>query len=246
MKHIAILGLGQIGGSIVLSLRNNRAPYSITGIDTSSKRLRLIGPHLDDASTNWDATRGADLVVVCLHYKGAEDFLKQADREQLLTDVCSGKEKLVQLANRRKLRFIGGHPMAGNEFEGEKGWRTDLFENAPYFLCPAKSASTHDLRTVLKIVGDLGAHPFIVDPKSHDRSVSVTSHFPAFLAGLLLKMAENIPAEFRGPGFQSMTRLAKTSPKLLNTFLESNGENILRTAKQMKKLLGDLRFSSEA
>jgi len=62
-------------------------------------------------------------------------------------------------------------------------------------------------------------------------------------------MGENIPDEFRGPGFQSMIRLAKTSPKLLNTFLESNGENILRNAKQMKKLLSDLassRFSSKA
>lgn len=237
MKHIAILGLGQIGGSIVLALRKNGAPYSITGIDTSAKRLRLMGPRLDDASKNWDATRGADLVFVCLHYKGAVDFLKQVDREQLVTDVCSGKEKLVQLANRRKLRFIGGHPMAGNEFEGEKGWRTDLFENAPYFLCPAKNASTNDLRTVLKIVGDLGAHPFMVDPKSHDRSVAVTSHFPAFLAGLLLKMGENVPGEFRGPGFQSMIRLAKTSPKLLNTFLESNVENIVRNAKQLRRLL---------
>jgi prephenate dehydrogenase len=249
MKQIAIVGLGQIGGSIVLTLRKNRAPYSITGIDTSAKRLRLMGPHLDHANKNWDAIRGADLVVVCLHYQGTVDFLKQADPEQLVTDVCSGKEKLVQLANRQKLRFIGGHPMAGNEFEGQKGWRTDLFENAPYFLCPTKNASTNDLRTVLKIVGDLGAHPFIVDPKSHDRSVSVTSHFPAFLAGLLLKMGENIPDEFHGPGFQSMIRLAKTSPKLLNTFLESNNENILRNAKQMKKLLSDLassRFSSKA
>jgi prephenate dehydrogenase len=240
MKHIAILGLGQIGGSIVLGLRRNRAPYSITGIDKSAKRLRLMGPNLDHAAKNWDATRGADLVIVCMHYQEVVDFLKKVDPEQLVTDVCSGKEKLVRLANRLKLRFIGGHPMAGNEFEGEKGWRTDLFENAPYFLCPAKHASTGDLTTVLKIVGDLGAHPFLADPKSHDRSVSITSHFAAFLAGLLLKMGENIPGEFRGPGFQSMTRLAQTSPKLLNTFLESNGENILRNAKQMKKLLDDL------
>jgi prephenate dehydrogenase len=237
MKHIAILGLGQIGGSIVLALRKKRVPYSITGIDTSAKRLRLMGPNLDEASKNWAATRECDLIVVCLHYNRAEDFLNQAGPEQLVTDVCSGKEKLVQLANRRRLRFIGGHPMAGNEFEREKGWSADLFENAPYFLCPAKNASRNDLTSILKIVGDLGAHPFIVDPKSHDRSVAVTSHFPAFLAGLVLKMAENIPAEFRGPGFQSMIRLAKTSPHLLNTFLESNGKNIVRSARQMRDYL---------
>ncbi|MCI0413384.1 prephenate dehydrogenase/arogenate dehydrogenase family protein [bacterium] len=237
MKKIAIVGLGQIGGSIVLTLRRKRARYSISGIDSSAKRLRLMKSHLNHAGKNWEAACDADLVIVCLHYQGTVDFLNQASPEQLLMDVCSGKEKLVRLADRRKLRFVGGHPMAGNEFEGEKGWRAGLFENAPFFLCPAKNTSRNDLRIVQELVRDLKARPVTVDPKRHDQSVSVTSHFPAFLAGLLIKMGTKVPDEFRGPGFHSMTRLANTSPQLLNTFLESNHENILHSAKQMKKLL---------
>lgn len=235
MKRIAVVGLGQIGGSIVLSLRKKQNPYSITGIDTSSRRLKLL--QLDRASRDWKDARDADLTILCLHYKVTEAFLRQADPGKLLMDVCSGKAKLVRLANRMKLRFIGGHPMAGNEFAGEKGWRENLFEKAPFFLCPTKQTSKQDLNIVQSLVAELGGRPMLVDAKDHDRFVSVTSHFPAILAGFLSKMAENVPADFQGPGFRSMTRLANTSPDLLRTFLETNGDNILRSAKQMRKLL---------
>ncbi len=135
-------------------------------------------------------------------------------------DVCSGKAKLIRLANRRKLRFIGGHPMTGNEFAGEKGWRENLFENAPFFVCTSRHSSHRDLKTVQIFAKDLGGRPVVVDANQHDRFVSVTSHFPAVLAGLLQKIGKSVPPDFKGPGFQSMTRLANTSPDLLKTFLE--------------------------
>ena len=227
--HVAVIGLGQIGGSIVLSLRKNRAPYHITGIDISAKRLRLMKPHLDepDSQPNDD-----DLIVLCLHYEQAAEFLEKASNKILITDVCSGKSKLLEIANRRKLRFVGGHPMTGNEFEGEKGWRDNLFYQAPYFLTPGKHASRQDVAIIRKLVDRLGAKPKIIDANLHDRMVAVTSHFPAFVSKMLEQPGEKVPKEFQGPGFRSMTRLAKTSPALLNTFLQSNDQNILKVAKQ--------------
>ena len=237
MKRIAVVGLGQIGGSIVLSLRRKNRAYSITGIDRSTKRIRLLGSNLDRTGTNWSDISNVDLVINCLHFEEAMDFLRQSNPEQLQMDVCSGKSKILQLANRRKIRFIGGHPMAGNEFTLEKGWREDLFEGAPFFLCKSRNVTQKDLSFVQSFVQHLGARPLPVDAKSHDRFVSVTSHFPAILAGWLSEMGKNIPPDFKGPGFHSMTRLAKTSPDLLKTFLDSNGENITRSAKELQKLL---------
>src|SRR5688572_13215814 len=123
MKRIAIVGLGQIGGSIVLTLRKNHKQYFITGIDTSSKRLHLLKTSLHRASKDWNDTADADIVIVCLHYKETVEFLQQFNPDRLLMDACSGKAKLVRLANRKNLRYVGGHPMAGNESAGEKGWR---------------------------------------------------------------------------------------------------------------------------
>ena len=237
MKQIAIVGLGQIGGSIVLSLRKQNRAYSITGMDRSRKRIRLLGSRLDRSCTKWSDISNVDLVINCLHFEDAMDFLRQSNPEQLQMDVCSGKSQILQLANRRKLRFIGGHPMAGNEFALEKGWRDDLFDGAPFFLCRSRNASKRDLRFVQSFVRHLGGIPLHVDAKLHDRFVSVTSHFPAILAGMLADMGKNIPPAFKGPGFQSMTRLAKTSPELLKTFLDSNGANIQKSTKQLQKRL---------
>jgi prephenate dehydrogenase len=237
MKRIAVVGLGQIGGSIVLSLQSNRHRYSITGIDPSSKRVRLLRSSLDFASRRWSDAGAADLIILCTHYKQIAEFLSKMDRGPLVMDVCSGKAKLVQIANRRKLRFIGGHPMAGNEFAGEKGWRKDLFNGSSFFLCPAKHSSAADVRIARSIVKHLGARPVQADPVKHDLFVAITSHFPAVLSGLLREMGRKVPEDFKGPGYQSMTRLADTSSDLMKTFLQANLENVQHSAKQMRDLL---------
>ena len=237
MKEVAVVGLGQIGGSIVLSFRKRHAPFKLTGIDISSKRLKLLRPVLDHISDSWSAAINADLTILCLHYEQTRKFLQQALPDRLLMDVCSGKSKLMRLANRKKLRFIGAHPMAGNEFAGEKGWREDLFQSAPFFLCPGTDSLKEDLKTVYRIVRILGGRPKIVDPDKHDRFMSTTSHFPAFLSSLIKERAQDIPAVYQGPGFRSMIRLAATSPALLDTFANSNRVNVVREAEELRKSL---------
>lgn len=243
-RKIAIIGLGQIGGSLVLALREAKHRCRITGIDVSRRRLKLLQGRLDEASTSWESAADADLAIVCLHYRQTVEFLQQAAGGLKLTmDVCSGKQRIMESAERLGLRFIGGHPMAGNERPGEKGWDPALFRGAPFFLCPSKGASIADLRLVMRIVRAIGATPVRVDPAEHDRSVALTSHLPAFLSAVVADQAADVPSRFKGPGFASITRLAATSPELLQTFLQSNGTNIRESARQLLRrltlLLGD-------
>ncbi len=247
MKEIAIVGLGQIGGSIVLSLRKRCAPYRLTGIDVSRKRLRLLSDHLDTASTRWEDARSSDLVVLCLHLRQILEFLRQAPRDVPLMDVCSSKETIVRDAVRRKLQLIGGHPLAGNERTGEKGWDADLFSNTTFFLCTsANLAGDHEgrpyhsgLTAAKRLVRFLGAKPVEISAIQHDRYIAMTSQFPAFLSALLQKAAASAPALFQGPGYRSMTRLARTDPELLRTFLESNRKNVLQSARKFRHQLND-------
>jgi prephenate dehydrogenase len=235
MKRIAIVGLGQIGGSLVLSLRKNKAPYHITGIDPSKKRVRLLRRHLDASASKWEAAQESDLVILCLHFQQILQFLQQAPQDQLITDVCSGKAQVLQFANRRHLKFVGGHPMAGNEFAGEKGWQEDLFKNAPYFLCPGKYTVKKDVKEIQRLVKLVRAKSIEIDAKEHDRFVAKSSHFPAFLSIILKELGKDVPVDFQGPGFRSMVRLAKTPSDLLQTFLDSNRENIFRSAKEFDR-----------
>lgn len=236
-RTIAIIGLGQIGGSLVLAIRKNKVPFRIIGIETSKTRLQKLSSKLDEAFTRWDQRKKADLVVLCLHYRETIGFLSRASEEQLILDTCSSKNLILSMANKRKLRFIGGHPLAGNEHRGEKGWDPDLFRGAPFFVCPGKNSSKSDRNFAIRLIRKLGAVPILVNPEEHDRNLSITSHFPAFLSGMLADTSRHTRTHFQGPGFRSMTRLSKTSPELLATFLDSNRRNILNAAKSLRSKL---------
>lgn len=237
VRTIAIVGLGQIGGSLVLAIRRKNLPYQIIGIDISRKRLRLLHRMLDESSSRWENTKEADLVIVCLHYKETVRFLKQAPKNQLIMDVCSTKKVLSQLAEKLGLRFIGGHPLCGNERSGEKGWKEDLFHKVPFFLCASSGSNPSDRSSITRFIRKLDAKPIAVNPALHDRFMADTSHFPAFLSILLAESTRRIPAYFKGPGHKSMTRLSVTNRELLRTFLDSNRANILKSASDLRARL---------
>lgn len=239
MKRIAIIGLGQIGGSLILAIRQQRLPYHITGVDISLKRLKLLESKLDVTSRKW-SDANADLNIICLHFHRTIEFLKQAHPDSLLLDVCSGKKKILDFANQNRLRLIGGHPMAGNERAGEAGWDPDLFTGRPFFLCPAKRVRSGDLSFVEHLLWEIKARPVQVDAAEHDRWVALSSHFPALLSKMFADISKAVPELYRGSGYESMTRLAKTSPELLETFIEANSKHIHRSAMRFRKELSKL------
>lgn len=236
IRSVAIIGLGQIGGSLALALRKALPALRMTGIDTSRKRIALLRRTLSNASTKWSAAEDADVIFVCLHFRETMEYLARAPRKPMIVDVCSAKRKVVARANRRKLRFIGGHPMAGNERSAEKGWNARLFENAPFFLCPAAGATTADLATAKRFARSIQARPIVVDPAEHDHAAALTSHLPALLSIAYLKFTETVPPEYQGPGYQSFTRLAHSPPALIHTFLESNGDLIRKALRQWRRV----------
>ncbi len=240
MKRIAVVGLGQIGGSLVLALRKANPQLRITGIDPSSKRRRLMKKYLDESSAVWPKSFDADLIFACMHFRILEKFLNKIKTDALIVDVCSSKELIVRLANRKCLRMIGGHPMAGNEHKGEKGWNPELFRDAPFFLCPAGIASRSDRIKISRLLKQIGAQPRVVDPVQHDRAVAITSHLPALIANSYARLAEDVPSYFQGPGFKSFTRPGKCSPDLLETFRLSNRHNIQKIASKFLRELSRL------
>ena len=240
MKRIAVVGLGQIGGSLVLALRKANPQLRITGIDPSSKRRRLMKKYLDESSAVWPKSFDADLIFACMHFRILEKFLNKIKTDALIVDVCSSKELIVRLANRKRLRMIGGHPMAGNEHKGEKGWNPELFRDAPFFLCPAGIASRSDRIKISRLLKQIGAQPRVVDPVQHDRAVAITSHLPALIANSYARLAEGVPSYFHGPGFKSFTRPGKCSSDLLETFRLSNRRNIQKIASKFLRELSRL------
>ncbi|HEY2381448.1 MAG TPA: prephenate dehydrogenase/arogenate dehydrogenase family protein [Terriglobia bacterium] len=230
MERVTIIGTGLIGGSMALALKRAYPGIQISGVDKPdvlerAKQLKII----DRAGS-----QPSDLAVLATP---VGDILKLLDQfvtgHALVTDVGSTKTAICHKAERMGVLFVGGHPMAGLEHSGPESANVDLFQNAPYFLCPVKSTPDGALARMQDIVKAIGAVPHVIEPPDHDRLVAQISHLPQIISSLLAaQTAEH--KDLAGPGLRSMTRLAaspfqvwrdifKTSgylPKELQSFIE--------------------------
>lgn len=171
--------------------------------------------------------RGADLVVLAAPISRITTLIQDlAPTDALITDAASTKMKIVREAEARRLRFVGGHPMAGSQLSGVTNARKDLFRGARYFLTPTSRTDPEDYRKVAQFVRqDLGAVPTAVDPEKHDLLVAALSHLPHLMAVALLKVASDISPEaltFAGPSFRDLTRVGASNPTLWSDIVAEN------------------------
>ena len=189
------------------------------------ERAAEIGA-IDRASTMKEV-RGTDLVVLAAPISRITSLIQDlAPTDALITDAASTKTKIVREAEARRLRFVGGHPMAGSQLSGVINARKDLFRGARYFLTPTSRTDPEDYRKVTQFVRqDLGAVPTAVDPEKHDLLVAALSHLPHLMAVALLKVASDISPEaltFAGPSFRDLTRVGASNPTLWSDILAEN------------------------
>jgi prephenate dehydrogenase len=181
---------------------------------------------IDRASTMKEV-RGTDLVVLTAPISRIAALIHDlAPTDALITDAASTKMKIVREAEARRLRFVGGHPMAGSQLSGVTNARKDLFRGARYFLTPTNRTDPEDYREVAQFVRqDLGAVTTAVDPEKHDLLVAALSHLPHLMAVALLKVASDISPEaltFAGPSFRDLTRVGASNPALWSDILAEN------------------------
>jgi prephenate dehydrogenase len=160
--------------------------------------------------------------------------LKAAPEACTVTDVGSTKESVCAAAS-GSTRFIGGHPVCGSEARGADHASANLFEGATWFLAPLPETDPERYRLVHGFVSSLGATPVAVDPRAHDRLVSLTSHLPHALANLLVNQAGasrvdgHEPLAAAGGSLRDMTRVAGANPRIWVDIFLDNAEE-LRTA----------------
>ena len=250
MQRIAIVGLGLIGGSIGLGLRqwsaenmrDGQPALEIVGFDSSLDRQSQAKKIGAVDRTEWELRKvveNADVVVLAAPVLALEEIM--GDIAPLLkhgaavTDVASTKAEVLDWANRilpRTVSFVGGHPMAGKEssIEGADG---ELFRGATWCVCPSVNATEESIRTVLGMVNALGAEPYFVDPSEHDAYVAGISHLPFVASSALMNALAN-DASWRdmktltAGGFRDMTRLASGSPEMHRDVVMTNRAAVLR------------------
>ncbi len=250
---VAIVGLGLMGGSLGLALREH-AGVAVRGHDPdpAARQAALdrgcVESAHDDLAT---ACAGASLVVVCAPVAalpGAiEAVLDVAPAEATVTDVGSTKANVVaSVPAAHRHRFVGGHPVCGSEARGAQAARAELFQGATYFLTPVHDTDPTRFTELHGVVTRIGARPVAIDPGAHDRLVAMTSHLPHVIANLLATQAGattidgHDPLAAAGGSFRDMTRVAGANPRIWVDIFLDNREALLDAAREHQRRLADV------
>jgi prephenate dehydrogenase len=254
--RVAIVGLGLIGGSLGLALRQAHIAEQVTGYDLGRgvcDQARKVGA-VDQAYTSLaDAVRGAELVVLATPVGAMRALLQQmatlASPGAVITDVASTKSQVLSWAEEflpAHLAFVGGHPMAGKEISGVEAADPALFRNRIYCLTPGAKTPPAALNKVLAMIESIGARVRFLEPAEHDGQVALVSHLPFIASTALMATAtENNnwgdASLLASSGFRDTTRLAAGSPEMYRDICLTNHEALVRALDDYLATLHMLR-----
>lgn len=242
-KTVGIWGIGLIGGSIALSLKQKGV--RVIGVGRTKGRLAEAKESgiIDDGDTDPAILSECDIVVVCLPValipqavKTASNFLKSKP----ITDVGSVK-KWIEDELKDVDIFVGSHPLAGSEKRGFEHARFDLLEKRKVFVIKNKKY-TQQVREFWEF---LDASVVLIEPEEHDRLMAYTSHLPHLVAYALCYNLKNVssPEIGIGSGFLDSTRIALSRPALWidiiqkNPYIEEALRNFIDSFKNMEEVI---------
>lgn len=259
---VAIVGVGLIGGSLGLALRQRKLARRVIGV---GRRASSLAAALDvgavDATTTdlAEGVREASAVVVCTPVSRiAEDIVLAAAAAPpgtLLTDAGSVKQSVVQgvaeLAQQQslkpgKLRFVGSHPLAGSEKSGPQYATADLFVGRMVLITPEDDTDPAITAEATALWEAVGAVVQTMPPAEHDQILAGTSHLPHVVASVL---AAGIPGPwwtFSAGGLRDTTRIAAGDPELWRQIVLANREALLGRLQHFERDLAEFRAALAA
>lgn len=237
---VAIIGIGLIGGSMAIALKEKAVAASIIGVDASeANQEKALELGLVDKIADLDkAITEADVIILAVPVDKAGKLLpvilEKIDR-QVVMDVGSTKNALLQLAGKSSNsgRYVATHPMWGTEFSGPEAAVKGAFVDKAVVICNKESSDADALELVENIYKSLGMHIIYMKAAAHDLHaayVSHISHITSFaLANTVLEKEKEDDAifELASGGFESTVRLAKSNPEMWVPIFMENRENVL-------------------
>jgi len=245
--RIAIVGLGLMGGSLGLALREHcKAILACDRDQNVLKMARKLKIAEKISSNPLDILPEADVVVLATPVQSIisliRDLPKMHPGSPIILDLGSTKEEICRALASLPSRFdpIGGHPMCGKEKLGLANAEITLFKGATFAFSPIPRTSLKAIEFANQLATAIGAKSFWIDPETHDRWVAATSHLPYILSAALALSTPHDSAPLIGPGFRSVTRLASTSDSMMLDILKTNRNNIIEALRVFKKELSSL------
>jgi prephenate dehydrogenase len=240
-EKVTIVGVGLIGGSFALALKDRQLARKIIGVSRSaaSAEKALSLQLVDQILPLEEAILQSDLIFISIPVDATipivKQLLDQISDKQIVLDAGSTKQALCQsiAAHPHRSRFVATHPMWGTEHSGPEAAVHGAFAGRSCVICEKEKSAPDALQAVEQLYKDLGMHLIYMDAQDHDvhtAYISHISHITSFaLANTVLEKekAEDAIFELAAAGFESTVRLAKSSPAMWAPIFMQNRENVL-------------------
>jgi len=258
-KHVAIIGLGLLGGSIGLAVRQHLPGTVTTGYDSDAAvRIRAAERQLADTicDSAAEAVKGADLVILCVPVGAMGDaaraMAEALEPGALVSDVGSSKQSISRALAEALPghEVIPAHPVAGTEDSGPDAGFATLFHQRWCIITPPEGADPERVAALADFWQALGAMVDTMDPQHHDRVLAVTSHIPHLIAYTIVGTASDLETvtrseviKYSAGGFRDFTRIAASDPTMWRDVFLHNRDAVL---EMLDSFLTDLALMREA
>ncbi|MCF2501160.1 prephenate dehydrogenase [Dyadobacter chenhuakuii] len=243
---LSIIGVGLLGGSFALSLREKYPNVKFVGVDNSlvNQKIALAKGIVDEIVTLDVALQISELNVLATPVDAINRLLPymldHLPEGRTIMDLGSTKEAICQIADAhaKRAQFVAVHPMAGTENSGPGAAFKELLTDKYVIICDKEKSNAESLGLVETFLRDVGMKIYYMQPTEHDLHlayVSHLSHISSFALGLtVLDKEKDEKAIFAmaSTGFSSTVRLAKSSPQMWAPIFDQNKTNV-------SKALGD-------
>jgi arogenate dehydrogenase (NADP+) len=249
---IGIIGLGLIGSSLGLALRQRG--HQVLGVSRTEPICHLAQARriVDEASPHFSLLATTEIVFICTPMSAIaptlESLIPHLIPETIITDVGSVKTAVVGACSPLWHNFVGGHPLAGTERSGIDAAQPDLFKNAPYVLTPTDTTPTESVKILQELITSLGAVVQVCTPTEHDQAVAWISHLPVMIsAGLVKTVSEEqdvtlleLAQTLASSGFRDTSRVGGGNPELGVMMAKYNQKALARSLHHYRRNLDQI------
>lgn len=251
---LAVIGVGLIGGSFALALKQAKAVSHVVGVGRNAANLKLARERgiIDSIAPDpGAAARDADLVLVATPVaQFPAVFASLADSKALITDGGSTKRDVIAAARKalgKKIgQFVPAHPIAGAEKSGAAAANAELFRGKRVVITPLPQNRRPAVEQVESAWKACGARLSRMDPEEHDAVLATVSHLPHVLAyalvhGVTKRNNSEQLFSFAAGGFRDFTRIASSHPEMWRDICLANRDRLLQELKSYANELGTIR-----
>lgn len=260
--RVAIVGVGLIGGSLAMVLKDKGLCNTIVGVGRgkenleAAKRMGLIDEYTHDVE---EGVKGADLVVLAVPVMSIEGVVKRAAASfkagAIVTDVGSVKEGIINAVTAHLpegVHFVAAHPIAGTENSGAEASVKDLYVGKRCIITPTDKTDKAALEKIKALWKSAGSEVVTMEAREHDIILAAVSHLPHVIAYALVNSIadagndmERDVISYSAGGFKDTTRIASSSPDMWTDICRMNKEALVGVIEGFQEALEDIKTSIE-